>query len=289
MATITRRRSSRDEETEEREERPTRRRRASDDMPDEERNSRPRRGRSSSREEEPEEDERPRRGRNRDSEDTEDRPRRSRRSGARGFGSFEQKRAKASDRADEFKPGFDNKVLIKFLEEEPFDSYNQHWIEPQDLPSGVKRRSYICTDDEYYDDKGWDGCPLCEIGESAKTYSLFNVLDLTNPRKPEVKVWTAPPGVSDKLERASREKKTSPLNREDLYWEVELIKKSNKSEWEIFPVKARDLQEDFDIEPFEADELDDFAQKLFPNREAVTKVDTYDDLAELADHLSDDS
>ncbi len=301
MATLARRRSSREDEPEEdRDARPTRRRRTpAEDEPDEtprrSRRSRddcgeddaPKRGRSRgrSRDAEPEDDE-PRRGRRSRGADEGRSGRRSR--GARGFGSFESRKSQTSSRADEFKPGADKPTLIKFLEEEPFDSYNQHWIESRDLPRDVKRNSYMCFDDKDYfgEDPDFDeGCPLCQIGEGAKTYSLFNVLNLSNPRKPEVQVWTAPPGVSEKLLRASKDKKTSPLNREDLYFEVELVKSKNKSEWTLTPVKARDLEEDFDMEPLDEAELVEFEADLFKDRADVTKVDTFEELGDLADSL----
>lgn len=304
---VTRRRSRRDEETDERDERPTRRRR--DEEPEEE--ERPRRGRRSrDRDDEPEEDDRPRRGRrSRDEEpEDDDRPRRRRgrgsddeggsrrRRGSGGFGAYSSKKRVSGDFAKEFKPPADVKVLIKMLEEENFASYHQHWIEPSDLPKGVKRRSYVCLDDEdnfagekkYLNEDGEIECPLCQIGEDARTFALFNVLDLSNERRPEVKVWAAPPTVADMFERAAKEKKTSPLNREDVYFEVELqTKGKNQKQWSVSPVKARDLEDDYDIEPFTEAELEDFASDLYDDIAAVTKVDTYDDLADLADEIMD--
>jgi hypothetical protein len=295
---VTRRRSSRDNEPEEeRDERPTRRRRApSDDMPDEERNT-PRRRRS--RDEDEDEDEKPtrsRRSRSRDEDEDEpdERPRRnrrrssdedsgrSRRSGTRGFGSYSSKK-RSGDYADDFKPKDNEPVLIKILDDEPFDSYNQHWID--EMKKG-ERKSYVCLDDDYFGPEGKrDECPLCAIGDTPRTIALFNILNLSDPRKPEVQVWAAPPTVADTFERAANEKKTSPLNREDVYFEVELVKSKSKYTWSIVPVKGRDLQEDFDIEPFDADELEEFSKDLFEDRTAVTKVDDYDTLAEIADDL----
>lgn len=275
MATVTRRRTARTEEPEEERERPTRRRRSSEDEGSEERPTRRRRGGS-----EEGEDEAPRRSRRSSSED--EGGSRRRRSGTGGFASYSQKKRTNSSFADEFKPQANEPVLIKFLDAEPFDVYNQHWVEEGNA-SGKTRHSFVCRDDEYFDDE--DGCPLCDVGEPASTYSLFNILDLTNPRKPEVKVWRTSPAVTDKLERASRDKKTSPLNREDVYFEVEMTKKSRKTEWVVQPVKARDLSEDFDMDPLEEDELETFSENLFTDRTAVTKVDDYDELLELAESL----
>jgi hypothetical protein len=279
VSTLTRRRSSRDSDETEEQERPSRRRRSSEDEDRGSRRGSSRRGRD----EEPEEEERPRRGARRRSSDDDEGSTRSRRQGTRGFGAYSEKKRSNTSFADEFKPGDDNPTLIKFLEGEPFDSYNQHWVEEGNA-SGKTRHSFVCRDDEdYFEDE--DGCPLCDVGEPASTYSLFNILDFSNKRKPEVKVWKASPAVTDLLARADSDKKTSPINRDDLYWEVEMVKKGRKREWRIVPVKERDLLEDFDVEPLEDDEIEDFSENLFTDRSAVTKVDSYDDLLELADSL----
>jgi hypothetical protein len=277
LATITRRRSSRDSEAEETQERPSRRRRtpSGDDkgagVADEPRSRR------RSREEDSDEDKPRSRRRSRDEDDepTRERPRRRRggddedaprgrgRRGTGGFSSYRQKKRTGGGFADEFKPANSTPTLIKFLEDGPFDVYNQHWI--NEVGEG-ERKSYVCRDDEYFDDD--DGCPLCDIGDNPSTYSLFNVLDLTNPRKPEVKVWRTSPTVTDKLDRASQDKKTSPLDREDLYFDVKMTKKSKKTEWDILPVKARDLPD------------------LFTDRTAVTKVDSYEELDALAEEIA---
>lgn len=287
MTTLTRRRgsSSREEEDEPR----GRRRTSSREEPDEE--PRSRRGRSSRSDEDEDRPSRSSGSRRRSSStrgDDDDTPRRgekkrARRSGTGGWSSFDQKRRANSSFADEFKPDSGVPTLIKVLDEAPFDVYNQHFI--NELPKG-DRKSFVCHDDEYFEDYK-EGCPLCEIGESASTYSLFNILDLTNPRKPEVKVWKTSVTVSDKLERLAKSDRTSPLNREDIYFDVEVTKTKNKTEWDIKPVKERDLEEDYGLEPFTGEELDEFEKSLFTDRSAITQVDDYDALAELADGLDD--
>lgn len=284
---VTRRRSSREEEPEERDDaRPTRGRgrgrSASEDMPDEERNSSPRRGRGRASSEEPEED-KPSRGRGRRGS-REDAGSAGSRRATSGFGAYSSKKVSTGGFADEFKPGDNNKVLIKLLEEGPFDTYNQHWID--DMPSG-ERKSYVCRDDEYFGSGKDLDCPLCEIGEGKRTFSLFNIVDFSNPRKPEVKVWAASAAVTDQFERASKEPKTTPLNREDVYFEVELQKKNSKSrQWNVVPVKARDLPDDYDLDPLTEDEIEEFEQDMFDDRTAVTKVDSFEDLDKLADDLT---
>jgi hypothetical protein len=281
VSTVTRRRSRRDDEADEtREERPTRRRRTAEE-PDEDRPTRRRRTPDGDDKGAGVADQPVRRGRRSHGDDDEDGGSRRRR-GTRGFASAAAKKRSNSSFADEFRPGDDNPVLIKILDDEPFDSYNQHWVEEGDA-AGKTRHSFVCRDDEYFDDD--DGCPLCEIGWDATTYALFNILDLSNPRKPVNLVWKASPPVADLLERASRAEKTSPINRVDVYFEAEMVKKGRKREWHITPVKARDLEEDYKLEPFTEEELADFSEDLFTDRTSVTKVDSYDELSDLADSL----
>lgn len=283
-----RRRDDEEPDEDEREERSSRRgRRDRDEEPEERPSRRSRRDRD---EEEDERDERPsRRSRSRDDERPSRAGRRSRGSegrssrAAKGFDSYRQKKALTSERADEFKPQEDKPVLMKILDDVPFDTYLQHWVE--DAKKGDPK-SYMCYDDEYHADYEEQGCPLCQIGEPRKAYSLFNVLDLTNPRKPEVKVWVTSPFVTDILERISDNDRTSPLNREDLYFEVTKVKKGRKIEWDITAVKARDLEEDFEIEPFDADELDSFLEKRYDDRRDVTRVDNWDRLDEVAEYVT---
>ena len=60
--------------------------------------------------------------------------------------------------------------LIKFLQDRPFATYQQHWI---DRPKGKK--SFVCMG---------DGCPLCEIlGDKPRGKFAFNVLVLGTENK----------------------------------------------------------------------------------------------------------
>jgi hypothetical protein len=209
-----------------------------------------------------------------------------RKRGSGGWSSYSDKKRDTGGFSErEFKPGSDIPTLIKFLDPEPFDVYNQHWVE-EGKAAGKTKHSFVCrAGDDYFDDD--DGCPLCELGEPSSTITLFNILDLSDPRKPVNKVWKMTTTVSDKIKRASEDKKTAPLDREDVYFEITMVKKKNKTEWDIKPVKARDLEEDFDVEPFDEDELADYADKGFEDRTAITQVDSWDDLDDLAASLDD--
>ncbi len=317
----TRSRRTRDEDDEPREERGSRRSRDRDEddeprgrsrgrgrdrdgEPEEEPRGRGRRGRDrddsddrgdddgdrgrgrSSRSRDRDDDDPPRRGRGRRSESSdEDRGGRSRSKGRanRGFDGYKEHRTGGGggDFADEFKPTkVKGKTLGKFLEDGPFDTVKVHWLDD----SPVKKKSFVCHDDKYFED--YDGtCPLCEIGEKPKSFALFNFLNLSNPRRPEVQIWAPAPTVADMIERLSEEAKTAPINRDDLYFEIEAAEKNNRWTTTILPVKARDLEEDFDMEPLTEDEIDAFLEDIYDDRSAWTQVETYDDLDKIARDL----
>lgn len=256
-------------------ERPRSRRRRDDDEDDKPSRTR---GRGSSRRRDDDEDNKPSRSRGRSGGRSS-----GRRKPSGGFGSYQSKRQERSEFKDnKFVPESDEPTLIKILDEEPFDVYFQHWVDEGDA-RGKTRHSFMCRDDaDFFEDTD---CPLCAVGVNTDTKALFNVLDLSNPNKPEVKVWVTSVTIADILQRMAESDRTSPLNREDLYFEVIVTKKKNKTSYEINPVKARDLAEDFDIDPFTEEELAEFEEDLFEDRTAVIQEDSYDDLDDLAASL----
>src|SRR5437588_425738 len=164
------RRRPRDEDEDEPRSSTRRRSRDEDDEP---------RGRRRSRDEDDEP--RGRRGRGRDDDDDDRRERENLRDKAVGEGweSYKNNRERAWNAPDEFEAPNAEKneksVLITFLDDKPFASYNQHWIERKG------KKSFTCL--------GAD-CPLCDIlGDRPSTYACFNVVDMTGEREPMVKVW----------------------------------------------------------------------------------------------------
>lgn len=239
----------------------------------------PRRGRRGrARTEEPEE-EAPRRARSSRSSNDEDEPRSSRRgqeerpsrpSTGKGWKSFKQKKEASSDWVKNFTLP-EEATLIKILDEEPFSVYSEHWI---DELSGKK--SFVCLEKD---------CPLCDIGEKARVYAMFNILDLTDPEDPKVKPWKVSSTVAEILENYAMDPKTSPINRVDLYWSVFKSGggKKGKVQTNLNPVKARDVEEDWDCVPFTEDELEDFT---LLNEDDVLTFSSKKALREIADDLA---
>jgi hypothetical protein len=168
----------------------------------------------------------------------------------KGWGGYRQTADSVrSDFADNLKIVDNTDMLIKILDEEPVASYAEHW-----LTIGDGRRSFVCLGDD---------CPICnKLGDRASVKVCFNVADMdVNP--PEVKLWTAGSQVGDILEKFATNPKTSPLNRDDIYWTLTRTKKADRYTTSIRPVKARDLEEDFDMEPLTEVELDELEQNMF--------------------------
>jgi len=175
--------------------------------------------------------------------------------------------AKSDDFPDEFKID-DEASLIKFVENEPFAVYKQHWIER------TGKRSWRCLEDD---------CPLCdEVGDRPSAKIGFNIIDLADPAKPVNKIWLVGSRVATNLKNLNKDKKTGPIDRDDLYYAVSRSGTKSKSVTSIIPVKARDLEE-WDVEALTSEELDDFFGQAYDSD--VVEFHTKKQLAEIADEL----
>lgn len=254
------------------EEPPRRRRGRSRRDDDEDEEPRRRSSRRSSRRDENDDDE---------DEDDEPRSRRSSRSergsqrpsanaSGKGWKAFKQKREERSDYVKTYKLPEKDKEIIKILDDEPFSVYAEHWLDERQ-----GKKSFVCISDD---------CPLCNVGDKPRVYAMFNVVDLRDD--PVVMPWKVSQTVADVLEGYANDKKTSPINRDDLYFSV--IKtgggKKGRVQTNLSPVKARDLAEDWDIEPLTAAEIAKF--DLF-EEDDVIEFQSRKDLKRVADDLDD--
>lgn len=178
-------------------------------------------------------------------------------SSKQGWGGYRQTAdSMKSDFADSLKIIDNTDMLIKILDEEPIASYAEHW-----LTIGDGRRSFVCLGDD---------CPICnKLGDRPSVKVCLNVANMdVNP--PEVLMWTFGTQVGDILEKFAENAKTSPLNRDDLYWTIVRTKKADRYTTTVRPVKARDLVEDFDTDPLTEEELDELEENLFTEDKVFT-------------------
>lgn len=141
--------------------------------------------------------------------------------------------------------------LIKFLQDRPFATYEQHWI---DRPKGKK--SFVCLG---------DGCPLCEIlGDKPRGKFAFNVLVLSGDTN-GVQVLTAPPSLARQIKKAHDDDRKGPIDKE--FWEISRLGTGPQTQYTLNYVRGRDLAEEWKLslddvtglvagaEPFSADEV----------------------------------
>ena len=242
------------------------------------------RGRGRSRDDE-DEDDRPRRSRrSRDDEDEDDRPRRSRRDRdeeekerrnlresavGEGWESYKKNRERSWQAPEEFTtPNKDKKeesAVITFLDNKPFASFNQHWIERKG------KKSFTCLGED---------CPLCDIlGDRPTTYACFNIVDMTGERDPMVKVWMVRKTVANSLKALNEDDKTGPLT--ERYYSVHRTGKGGSTNTSINPIKERDLEEDWEIEPLTDEEWDDLEKDAY-NKDVIS-VQSRKTLQEVAE------
>lgn len=165
----------------------------------------------------------------------------------------------------------DGEVLLKFVEEDPYASFRQHF-----LKEATGRKSFNCIG---------EGCPLCDaLGDEPRWLAVFNVIDLSDPKKPELKTWQMGKKLATKLAKLAEKPRTSPLNREDLYFSVDRTGKGLTTDYTLEAVLAGDLDEYYDTTPLDAATIEDLAEKVQGPEDV--KYDSLEFLEEIADDLS---
>lgn len=177
----------------------------------------------------------------------------------------------------------EQKKVMSFVNEDPFDWHACHWLDW--ISEGSK--SVICWDSLRDDDNNptmADPCPLCRAGDKPKKLSVFfNVISLEDPETPILKVLEVGKMVSDMIQDFSEDSKTSPLNKPGLFFEVSKTGDQKKPTYKIIPVKARDFEEDYHFAPPTAEALAAAAkdEKVEPVKEPLSA----EKMRELADKL----
>ena len=178
---------------------------------------------------------------------------------------------------DEFKVKEDVDYLIKFLQPKPMENgaFLEHFIKA--LANNSERASFVCLEDD---------CPLCDIGDKPGDRALFNIAVLDDKGNATVMYWKATSSVLDMIEDYAESERNSPIDRDDLYFQVSKKKGKNKFfAYKMDVIRARDLEDD-GIEPLSEDELEDLLADAF-EVEDVLKVSSRRELRDIADGLED--
>lgn len=149
---------------------------------------------------------------------------------------FKSVKEKSGGYTNDFKFSEDPQ-LVKFLASEPLAVYSQHWIER------TGKKSWTCLGEE---------CPLCEGGDRPAKKIAFSVANLSADT-PVVEILTVSPKTMQILARYHQDKTTGPLDR--LYYSMSKQGTGPKAVFSIVPVKPRDLEEDWGLDPNEAERI----------------------------------
>lgn len=151
--------------------------------------------------------------------------------------------------------------LIKFLDSEPIAVYSQHWIE---RPG---KRSWVCLGED---------CPLCAVGDKPGRKVSFSIVNLSAPDGAVVEILTVSPKTMQVLNRYHQDRSTGPLDR--LYYSLSKTGSGPKTVFQILPVKARDLEEDWSLDPADTEAIisgfDPLTSKVisFSSREKLEEI-----------------
>lgn len=181
-----------------------------------------------------------------------------------GFGSAE-KAEKAASSGKFFKPTPEAQ-LVKFINPDGVITIKQHWV--SEAPGAKK--SFVCSG---------VGCPLCAKGHRAQPKFVFGVLNLSLD-VPMVQRLDANSALFGTLRPLHEDERMGPLDK--LFWSLAASGLPGKAKtWNVVPVKARDLEEDWDIDLHDARSLVDSAKSLTPKDIYTTPAEELKELAAL--------
>jgi hypothetical protein len=163
----------------------------------------------------------------------------------------------------------DEPQIIKFLDDEPYASWRQHWIERQG------QKSFVCIGE--FDDKG---CPLCDSGDRPSVRIAFNVALLIAGEEPAIKSYEVGPRVIDQLKNFHTDPRTGPLSKH--YW---AISKTGKG---ATTATSHQLVKDRDLEEWGIAEIDDAGLKGLISRSYtadIISIPSRKDLIDIANEL----
>ena len=212
-------------------------------------------------------------------EDEDATPRRSSSVPRRGWGAAKKtiKENSTATYANDWTPPAGS-TLIKFIEDEPFFSIGSHWVD--EIHKG--KRSFYCLEEE-----DPEGCPLCGVGHRASAQVYFNVVPLASDDSDvelnELKALKAGPMLADIIQQES-DGRSGPLSRH--FW---VLKKtvtksgsSNKTNYSLTAVKARDLAEDWEVDP---DDTQGVLENIEPYGEDIFTISSRADLVKIVNEF----
>lgn len=183
--------------------------------------------------------------------------------------------------AQSFKPDEAGSV-VKFLEDENYAGYKRHWIKRADENGRPTNRPYTCMRSFTGDNGKPRDCPLCEIGDRPQAVSSFNIAVLTEDGTISLKSWDMGVKVFNLAMNYANNAKVGPLSRGFFF--VTRTGKDQQTQYNMIPIKATALQEDYDV-PVPSEDALKAIDVYTPD---VVQVTPMKELREIAEELSDE-
>jgi hypothetical protein len=153
--------------------------------------------------------------------------------------------------------------IVKILEGQPTARWKQHYIPSQRPPF-----RYCLQED----------CPLCDAGVKSSWNFLLSVVEM-NDNTHEVRRWTFSWPVAEALKGFSD---ILDINDSERYFQLKHVKGTGI---QVIPLKARDLYEDYGVEPLTHEEISLLSETSYGEETIFTN--TYDQLVAIARELKD--
>lgn len=193
----------------------------------------------------------------------------------KGWSGGQKTMESTSDYAQAFRPD-ETSQIIKFLEDSPYVAFRRHWIEGTNESGQRNVRAYTCP--LSFDDP----CPLCEAGDKPQAVSAFNVVLCGDDGQLTLKSWEVGSRLFGVLKGYANDPKIAPLTKG--FFLVNKTGKKQNVQYNVSPVRATSLREDYDIEP----PSDDDIARITPYTDEIVRVETPKKLRELAQELTAD-
>lgn len=192
-----------------------------------------------------------------------------------GWTEGQRQNESTSSFAKSFRPE-EKMTAIKFLQDAPYVSYRRHWIDTVNDQGQKTTRAYTCP--QSFEDV----CPLCEVGDKAQAVNSFNIAIIGDDGQVLLRSWDVGVRVFNVLKGYSGDPKVAPLSK--LYYLVSKTGQKTSTQYNVVPVRAASLEEDYDV-PVPSD--DEFA-RLEPYKPDIIQVEPIRKLRELAAELTSD-
>lgn len=192
----------------------------------------------------------------------------------RGWGNAEKVKTSDSMFAQNLKIS-EVEQLVKFLEDDPYISYRQHWFNDRQ-----GQKSFTCISDLHE-----EGCPLCAAGHRPSSRFAFNVALCTPGEEPLIRSYEFGSRVIDQIKNFHQNAKTGPITKH--YWAISRTGKKGSTQVSHQVVKERDLLDEWGIEPLTEAQLKSLQKDCYTSD--ILYIPTRKKLVEIAaEELGDD-